>query len=185
MKKNLFYFVSFTLSLVFCYSGCWSFFVFEPLPCGYIRTLQEKPHADEYSFVCSSVCTLSEFIQKLPAREIKLAIRRCRTLEPLLTQLMNFPKSQITSLDLGYNFIGYEGAKAIATALPQSKLTSLDLGYNRIGDEGAKAIATALPQSKLTSLDLGYNRIGGEGAKAIATALHNLSLLPLNLGTTI
>ena len=48
----------------------------------------------------------------------------------------------MTELNLRYNSIGGEGAKAIAEALKVNPvLNNLDLGYNSIGDDGAKAIA--------------------------------------------
>ena len=51
-------------------------------------------------------------------------------------------------------------------------LTELNLGWNSIGREGAKAIAEALKVNPvLNNLDLGYNSIGVDGAKAIAEAL--------------
>ena len=54
-----------------------------------------------------------------------------------------------TTLDLTWDSIGAEGAKAIATALQSnSTLTTLDLYYTSIGDEGAKAIATALQSNR-------------------------------------
>jgi len=79
----------------------------------------------------------------------------------------------LTTLNLGYNSIGVEGAKAIAEALKvNAVLTSVDLWANSIGDDGAKAIAEALKvNAVLTKLELYGNRIGGAGAIAIAEAL--------------
>jgi Ran GTPase-activating protein (RanGAP) involved in mRNA processing and transport len=90
----------------------------------------------------------------------------------------------LTSLNLEWNNIGDEGAKALADALGKdSRLTSLGLFGNSIGDEGAKALADALGKnSGLTSLYLGANNIGAEGAKALADALgKDSSLTGLNL----
>ena len=56
-------------------------------------------------------------------------------------------------------------------------LTSLVLQGNYIGDDGAKAIAASLPG--LTSLDLSNNKIGEEGAQAIAVSMHGLTSLDL------
>jgi len=51
-------------------------------------------------------------------------------------------------------------------------VTTLALGGNSIGDEGAKAIAEALKvNAVVTTLALGNNNIGNDGAKAIAEAL--------------
>ena len=51
-----------------------------------------------------------------------------------------------------------------------SNLTSLYLGGNSIGDEGARALATL---SNLTSLELGGNSIGDKGARALLNAWCN------------
>ncbi len=72
--------------------------------------------------------------------------------------------NSLTSLYLGGNQIGAEGAKALAAVLEgNSSLTSLDLYGNEIGDEGAKALAVALEgNTSLTSLELNYYSINGE-----------------------
>ena len=59
---------------------------------------------------------------------------------------------QITSLDLGCNNIGDDGAKAIAEHL--TNLTSLNLVDNKIGDAGAKAIAQSENMKKSHRLNL-------------------------------
>ena len=62
-------------------------------------------------------------------------------------------------------------------------MTSLDLGNDGIGDQGAERLAAALEtNSTLTSLHLGKNRIGARGAKRFAAALEtNVSVTSLNL----
>jgi hypothetical protein len=105
-------------------------------------------------------------------------------------------KGGATSLNLHYNKIGDEGAKAIAAVLAGSSLTSLalidpwsgilpqwwlSLIGNQIGDEGAKAIAAVLAGSSLTTLSLDGNKIGDEGANAIAAVLAGSSLTELRL----
>jgi internalin A len=77
---------------------------------------------------------------------------------------------QLTSLDLGGNQIGAEGAAPLAALI---QLTSLDLGGNQIGDEGAAALAVLI---QLTSLDLGGNQIGDEGAASLAALIQLTSL---------
>jgi hypothetical protein len=53
-----------------------------------------------------------------------------------------------------------------------------DLGMNWIGDKGAKAVAEAIKfNSTLHTIDLGSNGIGFEGAKAVAEALKVNSIL--------
>jgi Ran GTPase-activating protein (RanGAP) involved in mRNA processing and transport len=56
----------------------------------------------------------------------------------------------------------------------------LDLSYNSIGDDGAKALAEALKtNSTLTTLDLQNNSIGPDGAKALAEALKTNSTVTI------
>jgi internalin A len=82
--------------------------------------------------------------------------------------------TKLTSLNLDDNQIGAEGARALASL---TKLTSLSLFESLIGDEGARALATL---TKLTTLNLGRNQIGDEGARALA-ALTKLTTLNLSL----
>jgi len=90
----------------------------------------------------------------------------------------------VTSINLFYNQIGVEGAKALAEALETNKtVTSISLTHNQIGDEGAKALAEALKANEtVTSINLFDNRIGDEGAKMIRKALMiNVSVTMLDL----
>ena len=92
--------------------------------------------------------------------------------------------TSLTVLDLPYNKIKVEGAKAIAAAITptatgfyNTSLTSLNLIGNTIGPEGAAALAAALkPNEKgmyanLTTLNLAVNNIQDEGVKSLATAI--------------
>ena len=56
------------------------------------------------------------------------------------------------------------------------KLKKLNLNFNRIGDEGARAIAGSSNFINLESLKLGQNKIGTEGAEALneSKTLQNL-----------
>ncbi|KAL0242759.1 hypothetical protein GEMRC1_005322 [Eukaryota sp. GEM-RC1] len=91
----------------------------------------------------------------------------------------------ITSINLSFNSIGDEGARALAEALKVNhSVPSVDLMNNSIGDEGARALAEALKvNDSVTSIDLEYNSIGAEGARALASALKvNASVTSINLG---
>ena len=85
----------------------------------------------------------------------------------------------LTSLNLGFNNIGDQGAQAIAEILANNTtLTSLNLRSNNIDDQGAQAIAKALANNTtLTSLNLGWNNIDDQGVQAIAEALANNTTL--------
>ena len=61
-------------------------------------------------------------------------------------------------------------------------LTNLDLHFNQIGDEGAKAIAEALKVNPvLTKLDLSVNNLGDAGKKAVRDAVKDRSGFELEL----
>ena len=80
-------------------------------------------------------------------------------------------------MDLRFNQIGEDGARALAGALASGNCPSglhLNLCSNRISDEGAQAIAEALSSGHCPSgllVDLIVNEIGDEGAQALAEAL--------------
>ena len=75
-------------------------------------------------------------------------------------------------LNLGENWLGPEGAEALAPAVAVSgSLTKILVGGNQLGDEGAIILCDALRESKVTKvqeLGLANNRIGPHGAKAVA-----------------
>ena len=61
----------------------------------------------------------------------------------------------VTTLDLGYNSIGPEGALAIAEALKiNATLTTLVLRYNTMGDAGAGAVRDAVEDRTGFDLEL-------------------------------
>ncbi|KOO33509.1 hypothetical protein Ctob_010651 [Chrysochromulina tobinii] len=96
----------------------------------------------------------------------------------LITSDLKF-MAVLTTLSLGGNNIGVDGAKAIAEVLKvNAVLTRLDLERNEIGPEGAKAIAEALKvNAVMKNLSVAYNNIVGEAAQQLAAAaLGSLSL---------
>jgi Ran GTPase-activating protein (RanGAP) involved in mRNA processing and transport len=109
-------------------------------------------------------------------RDQKVANFPGQSLQPadaiLITSDLKF-MAVVTTVDLGDNHFGVEGAKAIAEALKvNAVVTTLYLGRNNIGNDGAKAIAEALKvNAVLTTLWLNSNSIGDDGANAIAEAL--------------
>jgi hypothetical protein len=92
--------------------------------------------------------------------------------------------ASITSLSLGQNELGDEGAIAIAQALKESKvskLASLDLsgrghGEGRIGPTGAKELAEYLSvTTSLTWLDVSLNSPGEEGEAVLRNVVEGRS----------
>ena len=82
----------------------------------------------------------------------------------------------LTSLDLGNNEIGDEGAEHVAALLTEQRLTSslthIDLSHNHIADAGAIALAGALAATRvLARLDVAHNMIGPAGGETIAEAM--------------
>jgi len=57
-------------------------------------------------------------------------------------------------------------------------LTTLDVGYNSIGNEGAKAFATALSDGRavLTKLDLQHNSLDDDAKRALTDAKRGAAL---------
>ena len=90
--------------------------------------------------------------------------------------------ASLTSINLGFNSLGSEGAKALAPAIRDSpSITSvgkdgLNLKNNSLGAEGWGAILTAVCSSavsKIASIDASGEDIGSKGAKLIGQALRN------------
>ncbi|CAF3925832.1 unnamed protein product [Rotaria magnacalcarata] len=95
------------------------------------------------------------------------------------------PKTLVT-LELAWNEIGDDEAKAIAYSIQQNKMiTTLDLQHNLIGPKGAQHLAKVLQENMtLTTINLENNRIGDQGAEYFANALRlNKRLASLNLRT--
>ncbi|KAF9375877.1 hypothetical protein BGX21_003661 [Mortierella sp. AD011] len=90
----------------------------------------------------------------------------------------------LTTLNLGDNSIGNEGALALPEALKtNTTLIPLRLQDNSIGKEGALALSEALKtNTSLITLELGGNSIGRGGALALSEALKtNTTLVTLRL----
>ncbi|WP_164503856.1 leucine-rich repeat domain-containing protein [Rickettsiales endosymbiont of Stachyamoeba lipophora] len=95
--------------------------------------------------------------------------------------------SNLQSLNLIYNGMEAEDAKALAEVLPSTNIHSLDLSRNNIGADGTTALAGALPHTNIHSLKLSRNNIGAGGATALAavlpdTNIHSLDLSNNNIG---
>jgi hypothetical protein len=95
-------------------------------------------------------------------------------LQKLSNKILN--NTTITTLDLSWNNIGDDGAKAIIAAInsnKDSKITTLNLSGNNIGADGAKAIIDAInsnKDSKITIPDLSDNNIGAADVIALGKA---------------
>ena len=80
--------------------------------------------------------------------------------------------TKVEELDLIYNDIGPDGAKAIAALCAVcASVTKILVGWNNLRDEGTIILCDALrvsTVSKVQELGLSSNGIGPDGAKAIA-----------------
>ena len=86
----------------------------------------------------------------------------------------------LTSLDLGNNDVGFDGAAALAKLLAcgSGRLAHLRLDGNNLKARAVKELARALGgNATLKSLDLGANHMSASGAGAIAEALRCNSAL--------
>jgi Ran GTPase-activating protein (RanGAP) involved in mRNA processing and transport len=93
--------------------------------------------------------------------------------------------SSLTKILVGGNNLGDEGATFLCDALRESTVTKvqeLDLRYNGIGPEGAKAVAAiAAIVASVTKLTLWKNNLGGEGKAVLRKALEGRSGFKLEL----
>ncbi|KAL3824215.1 hypothetical protein ACJIZ3_020244 [Penstemon smallii] len=104
-----------------------------------------------------------------------------------IIQTMNLSLSlSLCQLEIGYNPIGPDGAKALAEVLKfHGNVKDLMLGWCQIGAKGAEYIADMLKyNSTISSLDLRANGLRDEGAVCLARSLKvvNEALTSLNLG---
>ena len=103
-----------------------------------------------------------------------------------IAEALASPGCVLRSLNIGRNFVGAEGASAIAAGLARgararaalglhATLTELKLGNNAIGCEGMGAIASAAAHSGafavLERLEVPMNGIGLDGAEAMARSI--------------
>lgn len=101
-----------------------------------------------------------------------------------LAEALKLNKS-LKKLNLEFNKIGINGAKALATALAvNTTLTVLDLHYTGVEGEAVMAIANALKiNAALITLNLDNNQIGSSEIVALSEALQvNTALKSLDLG---
>ena len=137
-------------------------------------------------------CIPVEQMREDAMTELDLCKKGLRGAAVMLVAYLIPAMAALTSLDLRFNDIGAEGAKAIADALSWGRagLTSLNLEDNNIGAEGAKTIANALQSGKavLSSLNLADNALCGidaygqgtydaSGIQALASALAGNAVL--------
>ena len=94
----------------------------------------------------------------------------------LLCEALQSAGAPVKQLVLRFNFIGDQGAKAIAGYVKGSEtIKKLDLESNEVGDDGAKELARALTGHKsLKDMFLEDNIIGDLGAKAFARSIRVL-----------
>lgn len=83
--------------------------------------------------------------------------------------------SRIDTLDLTHNYLGSNGAAALAVSPYLTRLSRLDLSYNHVGDRGLRALLNSPLAARLEELSLSHNDIGPAGVRLIADhfeALH-------------
>ena len=100
----------------------------------------------------SCICRLCEHCE-----HVKIAVVCSVNLFPNLEAALKGVFNRVlTTLNLGYNSIGVEGAKAIANSLKSGMavLTKLNLNYNSMGDAGKKAVRDAVKDRSGFELEL-------------------------------
>ena len=77
--------------------------------------------------------------------------------------------SLMWQVNLSYNKLGPEGAKALAPALVvNASITSVDVGFNSIGKEAALELINIFKEKKMVSVGLASCNLGPEEAPAVA-----------------
>ena len=90
--------------------------------------------------------------------------------------------ASLQRLTLSANMIGYEGMKALSTAIRTGQLgscTLISLSYNNIGDVGMQAFSEAIRSGALgscTFVNLMWNNIGNVGMQAFSDAIRRGAL---------
>ena len=90
----------------------------------------------------------------------------------------------ILELNIAYNNICEEGAKALSSTLKQCfRFRMLEISHNNIGKNGTQALAETLKNSnELHNLDISSNALGNDGVKALSDGLkHCTNLTTLNI----
>jgi hypothetical protein len=105
-------------------------------------------------------------IKALPFRSLALKFKRWELED--IQSLALF--TNLTTLDVGGNQIGYAGAETLAKLM---NLTTLDVSYNQIGVAGVESLAKL---ANLTILSVGNNQIGDAGAEALAKLINLTNL---------
>ena len=118
-----------------------------------------------------------------PVKLLDLSNKKFSMISAMVITSLIRNNPSVTSLSLGQNELGDEGATLLARALKESKvskLASLNLnGYgcwrkNQIGPAGAKELAKYISVApSLTELSISGNSIGDDGKYAIGAAVNS------------
>ena len=94
-----------------------------------------------------------------------------------MCQALSETVAPMQELWVAFNFIGDEGAKAIAKMISaKPHFTTLDLQSNVVGDDGTKELAAVMARhEKFDTLYLEDNLVGDPGAKGLAKAIAKLT----------
>lgn len=109
----------------------------------------------------------------------KLKIKNCGLTSDHLKTLAGVKFSNLTYLDLSYNWIDDAGIPFLLESITQSKLYFLDLNDNQISTIGTYAIGECDGLRHLEDLSLSNNPIDDEGVLNITSKLPNLQTLTL------
>ena len=81
-------------------------------------------------------------------------------------------------IDLSYNYLHDEGAKALAPAIADNpSVTSIDVGFNSIGQAAALEMLAAMKGKNMVSIGMARCELGVEGAKVVAETILGMALL--------
>jgi uncharacterized protein (TIGR02996 family) len=116
------------------------------------------------------------------SRLTELRLFYCDLDDRELAMVLAAPFSRLSSLDLGCNRIGPDGARRLAASPLLAQLTGINLFRNRVADDGVAALAGSSRAARVTAVDVRGNGIGPRGARRLTEANHLNQVERLQLG---
>ena len=120
-----------------------------------------------------------------PVESLDLSRKNLHAASAIVIASLICDNASVTKILVGGNNLGDEGATILCDALRESTVTKvqkLDLRFNGIGPEGAKAVAAiAAVVASLTQLDVGMNSLGEQGKAVLRNAVEGRSGFELKL----
>ena len=164
-----------------CVCRSWNDMIWQMTPSSICTITHPEPSLDNNSHIYfSQFCMIGRFNHMT---RLKLNHFDCHNIIVLLSSRKLV--SQLTYLDVSNCFMGFEGARYIASRQFKN-LKELRMDNCEIGDKSMKCLAQSVTMNKLTRLSVKENgQISEKGAKAILTGNLKLKVLKWDGSATI